>query len=105
MEADFTEDGPKTLKQFLDQQRPVFPVGTCDMNKSFDFLQSSPLKLAYVPKVVVIDKNGMIRTQFYGDHPFFRDAERQLRGQMDALLKEPGPKPAAPAPKAVPKKK
>jgi hypothetical protein len=46
----------------------------------------------------------MIRTQFYGDHPFFRDAERQLRGQLDVLLKEPGPKPSAPPPTKAAKK-
>lgn len=79
-------------------------MGTCDTAKSFEFLQSSPLKLAYVPKLVVIDKNGMIRTQFYGDHPFFRDAERQLRGQLDVLLKEPGPTPPAKAPSKAPSK-
>lgn len=96
LEADITDDGPATIKTFLTRYQPPFPVGTADPSKHHEFLQTSPMKLTYVPKLVIIDKNGMIRTQFYGDHAFYRDAERQLRGHLDVLLKEAGPKPTAP---------
>ena len=42
------------------------------------------------PTTVLIDKKGIIRSQHMGsDDPFFKDQEKSIRAELEALLKEP----------------
>ena len=54
--------------------------------------QLSPIMRNYVPNLVVIDRNWVIRAQYAGDDPFFHDSNKNLRALVDSLLKEPATK-------------
>jgi hypothetical protein len=41
-----------------------------------------------VPQLVFIDRKGVIRAQYAGNDPFFKDEERNVRAQIEGLLKE-----------------
>ena len=79
---------------FIRQFRPTFPVGTSDNMKSYEFMQLSTVTRNFVPFMVFIDRQGVIRAQFTGsDTDFFNtDMIKQsanLREQADKLLNEP----------------
>jgi peroxiredoxin len=65
-----------------------FPIGYASSDESHSFLQHSPMLIMYVPQLVFIDRKGVIRAQFAGNDPFFKDEERNVRAQIEALLKE-----------------
>jgi hypothetical protein len=46
-----------------------------------------------VPHMVFIDRRGVIRAEYPGEDPFFKDAAKNVRAELDRLLKTP----AAPA--------
>jgi peroxiredoxin len=66
-----------------------FPVGVAEREPVLNFLQHSPLERMLVPQIVFIDRNGVIRAQYSADHDFFKDEEKNMRAQVEALLKEP----------------
>jgi hypothetical protein len=52
------------------------------------YLQLSPIMRNYVPNIVVIDRNWVIRAQYAGDDPIMNDSNKHLRALIDSLLKE-----------------
>lgn len=87
-----------------------FPVGVGTRESVMDFLQHSPILRMLVPQLVFVDRKGVIRAQYSADDPFFRDKEKNMRTQIEALLAEPSagapgrknappvkPRPPAPA--------
>jgi hypothetical protein len=79
---------------FVRQFRPTFPVGTTDNLKSYEFMQFSTVTRYFVPFMVFIDRQGMIRVQYTGsDTDFFNtDIIKQsanIREQAEKLLNEP----------------
>ncbi len=75
------------LGPFISRYRPLFPIGYLD--------KPGIIKLADVPKdvrphapiVLFIDRWGMVREQYYGDNPIFKDAEKSLRALTMGMLK------------------
>lgn len=75
------------LGPFISRYRPLFPIGYLD--------KAAIIKVADVPKdvrpiapiVLFIDRWGMVREQYYGDHPLFKDAEKSLRALTMAMLR------------------
>jgi len=59
--CDFVEDGPIVVPPFIERFKPGFPVGWTSMDKAFTFLQTSLMTPGTLPKLVFIDKPGMIR--------------------------------------------
>jgi peroxiredoxin len=93
------------LGPFIARYRPLFPVGYLD--------KAAIIKIADVPKdvrpvapiVLFIDRWGMVREQYYGDHPLFKDAEKSLRALTMAMLRVtpvPAAAPKAPVPSPQP---
>jgi len=79
---------------FIRQFRPTFPVGVTDNLKSYEFMQLSTVTRNFVPFMVFIDRQGVIRAQFTGsDTDFFnQDMIKQsvnIREQADKLMNEP----------------
>jgi hypothetical protein len=93
------------VKEFIQKSGATFPVGYDERDPVFAFLQRSTSLQTYVPIMVLIDRNGVIRGQHLGDDPIFTldPATRemlQVRAAVDRLLKEPAgsaKKTAAPA--------
>ena len=78
-----------------------FPVGWTPMQVAHEFLQHPVMLTMYVPQLVFIDRKGVIRAQYGGQDKFFQDEEKNMRAQIEMLLKEgsaagnPGPKKSA----------
>lgn len=67
--CDFVEDGPIVVPTFIERFKPGFPVGWTSMEKAFKFLQISLMSPGTVPKLLFIDRKGMIRAQYDGGDP------------------------------------
>jgi cytochrome oxidase Cu insertion factor (SCO1/SenC/PrrC family) len=76
------------VPDFIKQFQPAFPVGYTERLDVLGYLDHSEILQMYVPVLVFIDRNGMIRHQYLGDDPFQQNQEKNLRGTIEALLKE-----------------
>jgi thiol-disulfide isomerase/thioredoxin len=95
MAAAFNEMANMLVPDFNKQFRPTFPVGWANRMDVLGYLDHSAITQMYVPIMVFIDRKGMIRAEHYGDDPFMTDQEKNVRGEIEELLKEPaGPKKA-----------
>ncbi len=84
---------------FIKTYHPVFPVGWVTRETTLEYLQHSEMVQLYVPSLVFIDRQGIIRHQFLGDDPFFQNQDQNLRQTIEEMLKMSAAKPAAPAAK------
>ena len=97
----FTEGARNELPQFLQQLRPTFPVGWDDSATALAYLQISFMNQGYVPKMVFIDRSGMIRAQYTGEDSFFQgDMNKTIRAKLDEMLKMSPPPATKKASKA-----
>ena len=88
--AAFNEMAAQLVSSFVTQFHPNFPVGSAARASVLEFLQVPSNALLSVPVLVFIDKKGIIRSQHIGgDDPFFKDQEKSMRTELEALLKEP----------------
>jgi len=81
------------VKEFIGKTGVTFPVGYEERDPVFAFLQRSPKLQTYVPIVVLIDRNGVIRGQHLGDDPIYTPDPAtgempRLRAAIEGLLKE-----------------
>jgi len=78
---------------FIRQYNPPFPVGTADNTAALGYMELSPMVRSFVPFMLFIDRQGMIRAQFTGSEPpgfFLADKmEQNIREQAMKLLSEP----------------
>lgn len=69
-----------------------FPMGIAPREKVYAFLQADlsagPI---YVPQLVLIDRQGVIRGQYDGTDRFFENEEANLRAMLDTLVKTSAP--------------
>ena len=89
------------LPQFIRQFGLTFPVGFTEGDLARGYLQISAMQQMYVPHIVFIDRQGMIREQHVGDD-LFNDEENNIRKKVLELLSAP---PLTAAKKAVAGKK
>ena len=54
-----------------------------------EYEQASLVKTNYVPELIFIDRNRVIREQHNGGDDFFKEQEKNIRETLDTLLKEP----------------
>ena len=85
----FNDNAQALVPDFIKQFQPVFPVGWEDRVHALSFLGISILNQGYVPKIVFIDRAGMIQKQYDGQDPFFQDGDKNTRAALDELLKTP----------------
>jgi hypothetical protein len=78
---------------FIRQFNAPFPVGTADNMAALNYMELSPMVRSFVPFMLFIDRQGMIRAQFTGNDPpdfFLADKmEQNIREQALKLLSEP----------------
>jgi hypothetical protein len=77
---------PDFRKKFL----PEFPVGYNDQTYLMKFLGRLPNDPMFVPQIVFVDRNGIIRAQYSGDDPAMNKEiqEKNLREALEKTLKE-----------------
>ena len=81
------------IPNYIRQLGLTFPVGFTEREQAQLYLQMSAMQVLYVPHIVIIDRQGMIREQHVGDD-LFKDEENNLRKKIVELLSAP-PLPAA----------
>jgi thiol-disulfide isomerase/thioredoxin len=59
------------VPNFIKRFQPGYPVGFNERPVVLDYLQHPVIYQLLMPQVVVIDRKGIIRTQFSGDDKFF----------------------------------
>ena len=62
-----------------------FPCGYSNMEAVMNFLQIT--EPPFVPDLVFIDKNGTVRSQYVGDEKFLGDQEKNIRLELDRMIK------------------
>jgi thiol-disulfide isomerase/thioredoxin len=85
----------KAVQEFVQQYHPGFPVGMNDRTSVMAYLQYSILsqKPLYVPHLVFLDRQGVIRGDYAGESPFMLNAPTNVRVELDKLLAAGGPEP------------
>jgi thiol-disulfide isomerase/thioredoxin len=78
------------LPLFIKNFHPPFPVGYNAGPSAGEFIQPTG-KLPMMPLLAFIDRQGNIRAQHEGEEPFFADLEKNLRLEIEALLKSSVP--------------
>jgi len=87
--AAFNPDAAQLVPGFISQFKPAFPVGSADRDSVLEYEQASLAKPNYVPELIFIDRNRVIREQHNGGDDFFKEQEKNVREMLDTLLKEP----------------
>jgi len=88
--AAFNPDAVQLVPGFIAQFHPTFPVGSANRDSVLEYEQASLAKPNYVPELIFIDRNRVIRMQHGGaDNEFFNSQEKNIREAIDTLLKEP----------------
>ena len=83
------------IPMFIQQFRPLFPVGMASQMGALQYMQLSPVVRTFVPYIAFIDRKGIIREQLTGSDLSDETQGRVLRDIAVKLLNEPGP-PAKP---------
>jgi thiol-disulfide isomerase/thioredoxin len=91
------EDAALGLAGFLSQTSAEFPIGIKNVQFAMDFLQHSTMKRFLMPRLVFIDKKGMIRAHYGADEDWMAPAveDKNIRALLSRLVAEPGGAPAA----------
>jgi len=87
--AAFNPGADTLVAAFIDQFKPTFPVGSSTRDAVLEYEQASLAKPNYVPNLIFIDRKRVIRAQHMGDDDFFKDQDKNIRAEIDLLLKEP----------------
>lgn len=79
------------LGSFMQRFNPPFPVGIANNVAALGYMEISPMVRSFVPFMVFIDRQGVIRAQFTGgDQGFFAEKmDENIREQALKLLNEP----------------
>ena len=105
--ASATEDmAAAALPGFLRQFDPPFPVGVNTTAEFIAYMQHPVMLQLYMPGLVFIDKDGMIRAQYEGRDDFLAEGslEKNFRAKIEELLAPAAATKKAPAKKVAPKK-
>jgi thiol-disulfide isomerase/thioredoxin len=89
LECAFNDAAVALLPAFVQQFQPAFPIGwaTDESVRAYLGYTAGNNRLLYVPHMVFLDRRGFIRADHPGEGPFFQDPEKNIRAQLDALLK------------------
>lgn len=78
------------IPDFQKNFKPQFPVGYNEQSYVMKFLGYPETEPMFVPQIVFVDRNGIVRVQFGGDDPAFnKDAqEKNIRDAVEKTLKD-----------------
>jgi peroxiredoxin len=84
------------LQEFRQKFGATFPLGLTTRSDWSSFGEFSVMHNPYVPYLLIVDRNGVIREEHPGqDRAYWLDQEKNLRQSFDSLLKETAKKPAS----------
>ena len=76
------------LPAFLRQFQPPFPVGMASQMGALQYMELSPIVRTFVPYIVFIDRNGIIRTQLTGGDMTDESQDKVFREIVENLVNE-----------------
>lgn len=76
------------VNEFTLRYRPGFPIGMITRENFIKYAQIPPGMRPFVPVFLFINNKGVVERQYYGDHAFFKDVNRNTRGVLDMMIKE-----------------
>src|SRR5437870_1381146 len=84
-------DDPAKVPGFVKQFAPPFPVGYNTQAEAFAFAQHPPMLIPYMPFLIFIDKDGVIRAQYQGRDPMLKleTQEKTVREKILEMLNPP----------------
>lgn len=78
------------LPEFKQKFNVQFPLGLATRSEMTRFAEISVMARFYVPYMMFVDRNGVIREEHPGgDKPFYDKQEANLKASLDRLLSEP----------------
>ncbi len=83
------DDARDKVGAYVSNLNLSYPVGFVPLERAYQFLQHSVMKLMQLPQLVFIDKTGTIRAQYAGTDDFLRhNEEENMREIIEKLLAE-----------------
>ena len=80
---------PGNIDSFRKKHNVAFPIGVSTRSDWMRFADLSVMARAYVPYMMIVDRNGTIRYEHSGtDQEFWTDKEARLRSEVELLLAE-----------------
>lgn len=100
VECAFNDGAVQLLPQFIQKFQPVATMGYSPRDPVITYLAHSILKPLYVPHMVFLDRKGIVRGDFPGESDFMTNPEKNVRAEIDELLKPASSTSAHPASKS-----
>lgn len=87
VECAFNDAAAARIPWFTQNFQPAFPIGYSPRDPVLSYLSYSILKPLYVPHLVFLDKRGVVRGDFAGESDFMTNPDKNIRAELDELLK------------------
>jgi thiol-disulfide isomerase/thioredoxin len=87
LECAVNESAAKDLPGFIQQFQPTYPIGYSDEMAVNAYLQRSVLQNFWVPRIVLLDAQGVIRGDYSGESEFMKKGAANIRTELDKMLK------------------
>jgi len=90
LECAINDGADAGLKEFTMKFQPAFPVGwaTRESMLSFTGVPPTDVYATYVPRMVFLDRQGVIRDDFDPGADFYRNPPAAIRAELEKLLKK-----------------
>ncbi len=95
--AAFDETAAGSVPGLIERFKPPFPVGWTHPSAVANYFQESGARMEQkgepaqkgfiVPRLVFIDRKGVIRGDFPADKPFFKDPAANIRSELNEILR------------------
>ncbi len=85
----FNDMAALLVPDYVKQLGLTFPVGIVPREEVITYIQHPMAEMLYVPQLLFIDKNFVIRGQYKGTDDFFKNEEANMRNIIEKLVKEP----------------
>lgn len=87
VECAFNDGAVQRLPEFVQKFQPAFTIGYSPRDPVINYLAHSILKPLYVPHMVFLDRKGIVRGDFAGESDFMTNPDKNVRAELDELLK------------------
>ncbi len=77
------------VPDYVKQLGLTYPVGVASREEVTTYIQHPLAEMLWVPQLLFIDKNFVIRGQYTGTDDFFKNEEANMRNTIQKLLSEP----------------
>jgi len=97
-------DAALQIQDFVSTHAKVFPVGIKNLTFAQEFLQFSAVRNMLMPRLVFVDRKGMIRAHYGAEEEWMNPKveEQNIRTLLNKLVAEPGGTAAAKSTAAKP---